>query len=150
MKARRQRKILEIIENTVISTQEELADALRRADFDVTQATVSRDIKELRLVKVATGDNNYRYGVTKEQSFAQNEERMCRMMRELVTGLDFTDNLIVLRTYPGNAHTIASLIDGTNWENIIGTVAGDDTILLIVKPREEVERLVQKLKSLMG
>lgn len=150
MKVRRQRKILEIIENTVISTQEELADALRRAGFDVTQATVSRDIKELRLVKVAAGDNNYCYGVTKEQSFAQNEERMCRMMRELVTGLDFTDDLIVLRTYPGNAHTIASLIDGANWEHIIGTVAGDDTILLIVKPREEVERLVQKLKSLMG
>lgn len=155
MKIRRQKKITEIIEKQAISTQEELADALRAEGFTVTQATVSRDIKDLRLVKVAAGNNSYRYGLPQEQEFVKNEERLRRLMHEMVVQVAASENIVVLRTHPGNAHTIASLIDGSNWPEIIGTVAGDDTILLIVKsahelqPRPEAARLLHKLKSLM-
>ncbi len=155
MKIRRQRKILEVIENENISTQEELADALRKAGYDVTQATVSRDIKELRLAKIATGNNSYRYGLPKEQGYVKNEDRLRRMMQELVISIDFSGNMIILRTYPGNAHTIAALIDGAEWGDVMGTLAGDDTILLIIKqskevpPSKEVGTLLDKLKSLM-
>lgn len=155
MKIRRQKKIIEIIEQQVISTQEELANELRTAGFKVTQATVSRDIKDLRLVKVPIGEATYRYGLPKKQEYAQNEERLSRMMRELVVSVAASENMIVLHTYPGNAHTIASLIDGANWPEIIGTLAGDDTILLIIKTvkeqqqRPEVARLIHKLKSMM-
>lgn len=149
MKTRRQKKILEMIEHQVISTQEELAEALRGAGFDVTQATVSRDIKELRLVKIASGDTSYRYGVPKEQGIFQNEERMRRMIRELVTCIDYSENIIALKTYPGNAQSIASLLDAANWREVIGTVAGDDTILLVIKPPEKALDVMQRLQGLM-
>lgn len=149
MKTKRHKKILEIIENQIISTQEDLAEALRRNGFDVTQATVSRDIKELRLIKVASGANAYRYSVPREPGLIPNEDRLRRMMQELVVNIDHSENIVVLRTYPGNAHAIASLLDGAAWEEVIGTVAGDDTILMVVKPLEEVGLLVRKLNSLM-
>jgi transcriptional regulator of arginine metabolism len=153
LKTSRQKKILEIVENNAVSTQEELADALRAAGYNVTQATVSRDIKELRLVKVATGENTYRYGLPVEQESAKNEERLRRMMKELVVSIAASDNIVVLKTYPGNAQAVASLIDGARWPEIIGSVAGDDTIILIVKTPHEVRpesaRLMFKLKSMM-
>ncbi|MGI6144171.1 MAG: arginine repressor [Clostridia bacterium] len=149
MKAKRQRKIKEIIKNNDISTQEELANALKKAGFNVTQATVSRDIKELRLVKIARKDNVYVYGLPKQQAIVHSEDRLRLMMQEFVQDINFSENLIVLKTYPGNAHGVASLLDSSNWEGIIGTLAGDDTILLIIKPREKVEDILNKLKSLM-
>ena len=149
MKAQRQRKIKEIIKNNNISTQEELADALKKAGFNVTQATVSRDIKELHLIKIARKDNIYVYGLPKQQEIVHSEDRLRLMMQEFVQEINFSENLIVLKTYPGNAHGVASLLDSSNWEGIIGTLAGDDTILLIIKPREKVEVILKKLKSLM-
>lgn len=155
MKFKRQKRILEIIESRPISTQEELADALRNAGFDVTQATVSRDIKELRLIKIANEKNEYRYGVAQEQSLVVNEDRLRRMIRELVISYEFSGNILVLRTFPGNANTIASLIDGAGWQEVIGTIAGDDTILLVIKTgyeqnlAPEMKRLLDKLKDLV-
>lgn len=155
MKTGRQRKIMDIIEKQIISTQEELAEELQKAGFDVTQATVSRDIKELRLIKIPAGGNTYRYSIPKEQSFPQSEERLRRMFQDLVISMDYSENIVVLHTYPGNAHGIASLIDGSNWPEIIGSVAGDDTILLVVKGpgkinnQEAVAKLMDKLQSLM-
>ncbi|HHX96568.1 MAG TPA: arginine repressor [Clostridia bacterium] len=146
MKTARQRKIKEIIQNQQISTQEELSQALRRAGFNVTQATVSRDIKELRLIKIARKNNLYVYGLPKEQEIIYNEDRLRLMMREFVLDVDYSENLIVIKTYPGNAHGVASLIDGSKWSGIIGTLAGDDTILLVVKPKEKVKKIMQKLK----
>lgn len=146
MKTARQRKIKEIIQNQQISTQEELSQALRRAGFNVTQATVSRDIKELRLIKIARKNNLYVYGLPKEQEIIYNEDRLRLMMREFVLDVDYSENLIVIKTYPGNAHGVASLIDGSKWSGIIGTLAGDDTILLVVKPKEKVKKIMHKLK----
>jgi transcriptional regulator of arginine metabolism len=146
LKTARQRKIKEIIQNQQISTQEELSQALCRAGFNVTQATVSRDIKELRLIKIARKNNLYVYGLPKEQEIIYNEDRLRLMMREFVLDVDYSENLIVIKTYPGNAHGVASLIDGSKWSGIIGTLAGDDTILLVVKPKEKVKKIMQKLK----
>jgi len=156
MKTSRQKKILEIIEHEDISTQEELAEALQRAGFLVTQATISRDIRELRLVKVASGDNKYAYGLPKEQAGAAlNVERLRRMMRDVVTGVAGSENLVVIKTYPGNAQALALLIDNAEWPEIIGSVAGDDTVFLVVKaapdvkPRPETNGLIAKLENLM-
>lgn len=155
MKVRRQKKIIEIIENQNISTQEDLAEALLKAGFEATQATVSRDIKELGLIKIPGDNNTYRYSVPGEQGMTLNEDKLKRMFRELVVSVDYSDNIIVLRTYPGNAHGIASLIDGSKWAQVIGTVAGDDTILMVVKDSEkrkvsgEVLKLMQRIKALM-
>jgi transcriptional regulator of arginine metabolism len=149
LKALRQRKIKEIIKNKNISTQEELANALKEAGFNVTQATVSRDIKELRLIKITREDNLYVYGLPKEQEIVHNEERLRLMMQEFVLNINFSENIVVIKTYPGNAHGVASLIDGSKWQSIIGTLAGDDTILLVIKPKEKVGAILHKLKSLM-
>lgn len=149
MKAQRQRKIQEIIRDNNISTQEELADALKKAGFIVTQATISRDIKELRLIKIAREDNVYVYGLPSEQQIIHSEDRLRMMMQEFVQEINFSENLIVLKTYPGNAHGVASLIDSSNWPGIIGTLAGDDTILLVIKPREKVQAILNRFKSLM-
>lgn len=149
MKARRQKKILEIIEQRDIATQEELAEALQEAGFNITQATVSRDIKELRLIKVATGENTYKYAPSREDGVAVDGNRLRRVMREFVKSYDHSENIIVLKTYPGNAHGVASLIDGAGWKEVIGTVAGDDTILMVVKTRPDVEILLQRIKSIL-
>lgn len=155
MKTKRQKKIIEIIENSAIATQEELAIRLEKAGYEVTQATVSRDIKELGLIKIPVGNNTYKYGITGETATPHNEDRLRRMLRELVVGVNYSENIIVLKTYPGNAQSVASFIDGAKWSEVIGSVAGDDTILLVVKdPRGEdtlrqVQELIAKIKSLM-
>lgn len=155
MKTRRQKKIIEIIEKTAIATQEELATALEKAGYEVTQATVSRDIKELGLIKIPVGNNTYKYGIPGETAMPHNEDRLRRLLKELVVGLNYSENLLVLKTYPGNAQSVASLIDGAKWPEVIGTVAGDDTILLVIKDpqggdtKRQVELLLEKLKSLM-
>ena len=149
MKVRRQKKILEIIKNDHISTQSELAEALLKAGFQVTQATVSRDIKELRLVKISQGENSYTYGLPKGQVPIRDNHRLRRMFREVVLSIDYSDNIIVIRTLPGNAHGVASLIDGIDWMDIIGTVAGDDTIFSVVKEKGLAEEVAQRMRNLM-
>lgn len=150
MKATRQRKILEIIERQAVETQEELAMLLRSEGYDVTQATVSRDIKELGLIKVPAGEHSYRYAVAQEHVQRNMYARLARMFNDSVVHLDFTDNLIVIRTLPGTAHAVASCIDHTEWKEIIGTIAGDDTILVIVKPKSAVASVLEKFRALMG
>ena len=148
MKVRRQMKILEIIEREEIGTQEELAERLREDGFDVTQATVSRDIKEMRLLKIPTGEHTYRYASPREPQPSNLQERLKRLFRDSVTSIDHSENLIVIRTLPGNAMGLASVIDGINWPEIIGTVGGDDTILVIVKPKDLVDSVVRRFESL--
>lgn len=154
MKTKRQKKIIEIIERTAIGTQEELALELEKIGYEVTQATVSRDIKELGLIKIPAGNNTYKYGIRGDTAIPHNEERLRRMLQELVIGLDYSENIVVLKTYPGSAQSVASLVDGAKWPEVIGTVAGDDTILLVVKDPQgkdtpgQVRELMVKLKSI--
>lgn len=150
MKARRHMKIQDLIANEVIHTQEELAEKLRLAGFEVTQATVSRDIKELGLIKVPTADDDYRYAVPGEVHRTNLQERLKRMARETVVFYDSSENLVLLKTIPGNAHALASLIDNSNWKEIIGTVAGDDTILLVIKPKDAVPEVLHRFTDLLG
>ncbi len=149
MKAVRHANIKAIIEHSVIETQEELAEELRKKNIEVTQATVSRDIKELMLIKVPTGDGRYRYAFPMEKNVVFSQSRMDRMFRDSVTGLDFSENIVVIKTLPGTAQAVASTIDYAKWPEIIGTVAGDDNILVVVKPTDAAVRIVAKFQALI-
>ena len=148
MKVLRHAKIKEIIDHSEVETQEELAEALRKDGIEVTQATVSRDIKELRLIKVPTGDGRYRYAFPMDQAMVFSQSRMERMFRDSVLGIDFSQNIVVIKTLPGTANAVASTIDCARWPEIIGTVAGDDNILIVVKPIDAVGRVVERLQSI--
>lgn len=149
MKALRHAKIKEIIEKHIVETQEELAELLRTESIDVTQATVSRDIKELMLIKVPTGDGRYRYAFPSEQNVIISPSRMERIFQDSVTAIDFSQNIIVLKTMPGTAQAVAYTIDYVKWPEVLGTVAGDDTIFVVVKPPEAVQRVLTKFQALM-
>ncbi|MDF2565197.1 MAG: transcriptional regulator, ArgR family [Massilibacillus sp.] len=148
MKAIRHARIKEIIENTVVETQEELAESLRKQNIEVTQATVSRDIKELMLIKIPTGDGRYRYAYPLEKNIVFSKNRMARMFQDSVIGLNYSENIIVIKTLPGTANAVASTLDYAKWPEIIGTVAGDDNILVVIKPIEAVPQILRKLELL--
>lgn len=148
MKSIRHTRIKDIIENKVIETQEDLAEELRKRSIDVTQATVSRDIKELMLIKLPTGDGRYRYAFPLEKNVVFSQSRMVRMFQDSVTSIDYSENIIVIKTLPGAANAVASTLDYAKWPEIIGTVAGDDNILVVIKPIDAVKDIVQKLKNL--
>ena len=126
MKSRRHRRIMEIITNQRVATQEELCDALRSNGFDITQATVSRDIRELHLAKIPDGDG-YRYVMPDMTAGNRDQERLHRIMQASVIKMDYSENIIVIKTLPGGAQGVASGIDSSEIDSILGTVAGDDT-----------------------
>ncbi|MHB8171982.1 MAG: arginine repressor [Thermincolia bacterium] len=148
MKAKRHKVILDIIQQKSIETQEELADELRRQGMDVTQATVSRDIKELGLVKIPAGGDAYRYATSPEPVVTVTRDRMRRLFRDAVVSIEFSENLLVIKTLPGSAQGVASTIDSSGWPEVLGTVAGDDTILVVVKSKEMVEATMAKFRDL--
>ena len=145
MKSKRHELIKSIIGQQAIETQEELADALREQHIQVTQATVSRDIKELMLIKVPSDDGHYRYAVPKQEGQLFTKKRLARLLREYVLGMDDSENLIVLKTLPGSAGTVAAALDQSQWQEGIGTIAGDDNILIIIKPKEAVPEVMARL-----
>jgi len=149
MKGRRQKKILEIIAKETISTQGELVEALQRSGFNVTQATVSRDIKELRLVKIARGDNQYAYGLPKGQVPMKDESRLRRLFRDAVLHIDYSENIVVIHTLPGNANSVCSLLDAVGWPELLGAVAGDDTIIIVVRSKELVPKVMERLNKIV-
>lgn len=148
MKGLRHGKIKEIIDQQAIETQEDLATSLREHGIDVTQATVSRDIKELMLIKVPTGDGRYRYAFPSEQGVVLSQARMERIFQDSVINIVSNENLIILRTLPGTAQAVAYTIDYVRWPEILGTIAGDDTIF-VSAIREEIDQLLIKFRSLM-
>lgn len=149
MKSVRHEVIKNIIDAQIIETQDELAEALRQRHIKVTQATVSRDIKELMLIKVPTGDGRYRYASPMTGTILYTEERMHRLCKDTVTGCDFSENILVIKTLPGGANAVASALDHANWTEVLGTVAGDDNIFVIVKPKEAAETVMRRLQSYM-
>lgn len=148
MKSTRQIAILEIISETSIETQEELAQELRKRGFRVTQATVSRDIKELRLVKALSSDGVYRY-VTADKGDAGLSERLIRMFNETVVSMVGVYNQIIIKTIAASANIAAETIDSLQWPEILGTIAGDNTILMIVRSIEEVKPVMERLNTMM-
>ena len=149
MKTHRQSRVKEIVERLVIRTQDELADALRSEGIDVTQATVSRDIKEMMLVKVPTGDGSYRYAFPSNHNVTVSVARLEKTFQDSVLSVESSGNIIVLRTLPGTAQAVAYVLDNVRWPEIIGTVAGDDTIFLVVKPEKAVDVVKERFESIM-
>jgi len=141
---------VEFIKEQEISTQEELVEALQNAGFSVTQATISRDIKELGLIKVPGSLGMSRYTLPGESVNPRNEDRMKRLFQDAVISLDNSENLIVIKTLPGEAQGVASTIDNVGWPEVIGTVAGDDTILIIIKTKKFTHATMKKFISLTG
>ena len=148
MKTVRQVAILEIIEKQDIETQEELADALRQRGITATQATVSRDIKELRLLKVLSPSGVYKYA-TADKAENGLSERFMRMLAESVLSVTFANNLIVVKTLNGSANVAAEALDSFHWQEVLGTLAGDNTILLIIRSNEEVPAVVARIQEMM-
>ena len=147
-KTKRHAKVLEIIRGKPIETQEDLAASLQEEGFEVTQATVSRDIKDLGITKTPTGSGRYRYVVPKEKAFEDSRHRMRRLFQDSVVSIDSSENLLVIRTLTGNAHAVAAVIDNTGIPEIVGTIAGDDTILIVVKPKSAVVCVMERFNKL--
>lgn len=148
MKSKRHNAILEIIENNDIETQEDLISALKSAGFNVTQATVSRDIRELKLTKAMTGDSKYKY-VMSPSSERDGHHVYSSALAASVISVDCAMNLVVIKTYPGMAQAVAAGIDAMDIPGVMGCVAGDDTLFLAtgsiedaVTASEEIERII--------
>lgn len=148
MKTVRQVAILDIIEKQDIETQEELAEALRQRGIRVTQATVSRDIKELRLLKVLTPSGAYKYA-TADKAENGLSERFIRMLAESLLSVASSNNLIVVKTLSGSANVAAEALDSLRWPEILGTLAGDNTILLIIRSEADVPAVQSRLQEMM-
>lgn len=131
-KIQRHIKIRELITENEIETQDELVDELKILGYNVTQATVSRDIKELHLVKVPTADRKYTYSLPADQRFNP-LEKLKRLIMDAFVKIDHTSHFIVLKTLPGNAQAVGALIDNLEWKEIMGTICGDDTCLIICR-----------------
>lgn len=148
MKSSRQVAILEIISNQAVETQEELAEELGKRGFRVTQATVSRDIKEMKLIKVQSSAGSYRYALADNADSSINE-RLIRMFSDTVLSMTSAYNQIILKTISASANIAAEAIDSMRWPEILGTIAGDNTILLIVRTIEEVPGVQERLSAMM-
>ncbi|WP_240378090.1 transcriptional regulator AhrC/ArgR [Bacillus piscicola] len=147
-KGQRHIKIRELISNNDIETQDELVDRLKSDGYNVTQATVSRDIKELHLVKVPTMEGRYKYSLPADQRFNP-LQKLKRSLVDSFVGIDHTDNLIVMKTLPGNANAVGALLDNLGWDEILGTICGDDTILIICRGTEQSEILVNRFLEML-
>lgn len=148
MKYNRHAKILDIIDNNDIETQEELAEKLKQQGMDVTQATVSRDIKELRLIKVMTAEGKYKYS-----AFAQSENqvsnRLITILTEAYVSSDYANNIVVVKTLSGMAQAAGSAIDSLKWTEILGTIAGDDTLIMVCRAEKIAEDIVNKFNKMI-
>ena len=148
MKKNRHCKIIELIENHDIETQDELAGRLREAGFQVTQATVSRDIRELALSKISTGDGRQKY-VFFRQDDSRLGEKYIRVLRDGFLSMDMAQNILVVRTVPGMAMAVVAAIDAMKLREIVGSIAGDDTIMMAVRTVEDTHIVMDKIHRMM-
>lgn len=149
MKSKRHMKIKEILMTREIETQDELVASLQQAGFSVTQATVSRDIKEMHLIKTPMNDGRYKYAMPADQRFNP-EQRIKRALIDQFIGIDYTDNLVVIKSLPGTANSLGALIDIIEWDGVMGTICGDDTILVICRTKDKSIQFVNEIMSMLG
>lgn len=148
MRIKRQNAILKLIGEGGIETQQELTDALRGIGYDVTQATVSRDIKELRIVKRLNESGRYVYAQSGINSDSDMNERFNIIFEKSVVSVEYAVNNIVIKTLSGMAQAAAAALDAMDFPEVVGTIAGDDTIIMVVRSEESARRLVYKLRSM--
>ena len=146
MKTKRQRKIIELITNYDIETQEELAAKLVENGFNVTQATISRDIRELNLTKIATKGGKQKYAVQSSSDIVSNSKYM-RVLNDGIITMDSAGNILVVKTVSGMAMAVAAALDAMQIKEILGCIAGDDTIMCVVKHAEETDRVKEHIES---
>ena len=150
MKSKRQSKIMEIISGRNVETQEQLLELLQEEGFRCTQATISRDIKELRIVKELTALGTYRYTTSAKEVPTTFSSRLNTIFRECVTRYDYAQNLVVIHTLPGLANAAASAIDSMNLSVVVGTLAGDDTVMVVMRDTNAAAALCGEIKSLLN
>lgn len=149
MKSKRHAKILEIIRKYDVETQEELSELLEEEGFQVTQATVSRDIRELKLTKVSMNNGRQKYAALSEPA-EDLSEKYIRVLKDGFTSMDMAQNILVVRTVSGMAMAVAAALDAMNFHEIVGTIAGDDTIMCAVRSVEENIQLMDRLRKMVG
>lgn len=150
MKSQRQAKIVEIISTTNVETQEQLLQELQHAGFSSTQATISRDIKELRIVKELTSFGTYHYTTAAKEMPGTFSARLNTIFRECVTGFDYAQNMIVIHTLPGLANAAASALDAMNMSVVLGTIAGDDTVFIVMRDTNSAAAFCGEIKNLLN
>ena len=149
MKLERHAKIIELIGKYNIETQEELADKLQEAGFKVTQATVSRDIRELKLSKVGGPDGRQKYVILQNQDVAMSDKYV-RILKDGFISMDMAQNILVIKTVSGMAMAVAAALDALKWPEIVGCIAGDDTIMCAVRTVDQTLLLMERLKKTVG
>ena len=149
MKSNRHSKIIEIINSKAIETQEELAEELKSAGFEVTQATVSRDIKTLRLIKIQGSDGKYRYSII-NQNKNDMLEKLSSILINTVISVENIDKIVVVKTISGSASAAAEAIDRLELGEIAGTIAGDNTIFILVRTLEKAQELVERISKMLN
>ena len=150
MKSQRQAKILEIISNRNVETQEQLLAALQAEGFRGTQATISRDIKELRIVKELSSLGTYRYTTSNNDLGGSFSARLNTIFRECVISFDYAQNIIIIRTLPGLASAAGSAIDAMNLSTVVGSLAGDDTVMIVMRDTNAAATFCGEIKHLLG
>ena len=148
MKLKRHEKIIELIEQYDIETQDELAELLRKEGFDVTQATVSRDIRKLALSKVAGKNGRQKYALLNHQDH-QMAEKYVGILREAFVSMDQAQNILVIKTVSGMAMAVATALDNIGWKEIVGCIAGDDTIMCAIRTMEDAQTVMAELEKIV-
>jgi len=149
MKIARQTKILEIIENNAVETQEDLAERLRLEGFNVTQATISRDIRELKLTKLATENGRQKYASISKTD-TEVSDRLIRVFRDAVLKVDFAQNIIVVKTLNGMGMAVGVAVDNMENSDILGSIAGDDTVFCVARTHNQALDFIQKLTRIIN
>ncbi len=149
MKSRRQAEILKIIQENDIETQDQLLEELRSRGTKSTQATISRDIKELHLVKELTGQSTYRYAVSERKTSLNMANRLHNIFKESVTSFEAAQNIVVIKTMPGLANAAGAALDGMQIPDVAGSLAGDDTVLLIMRTNQAAETFCQEIQKML-
>ncbi len=150
MKGKRQAEILSIITSSSVETQEQLLEALRLRGIAATQATISRDIKELHLVKELTETGSYRYSLPEQRAAPNMAGRLQTIFREGVVSFEDAQNLVVVKTMPGLASAAGAALDCMEVDDLVGSLAGDDTVLLILRTADAAQRLCAQLRDMLA
>ena len=149
MKLKRHEKIIELIEQYDIETQDELAELLRKEGFDVTQATVSRDIRKLALSKVPGKNGRQKYALLNHQDH-QMAEKYVGILREAFVSMDQAQNILVIKTVSGMAMAVAAAVDAMKWKEVVGCIAGDDTIMCAIRSVQDTEHVMDKIRKIVS